>query len=445
MSRREKINPWTGQFADAELEAAYQRGVHDRNLRSNIFGVCIGQFSLVAYIFAEYVDSASPTMTVGIRLTAFVIVTLMLLSLRIPKVALNQDRVFVTISIVMGLSLVGIVAVQPSLENTYYIGLIHGFLLMALLLRLQFISMLFAVSILQSSFTIVAFAKGDSLAALLQASNLLMVGVICVAGVYLLQRYQRADFLKNQLIETQNVQLKGLLEAAERDNERKIAALNMLVHFIKTPLHQITGFSDILVNATQDSGGGETAENARYIKKATANLTKSVNGLLTYHRLDEAESGDEPETVSMAAMMEDFSELLVGDVEFSRTKTADLSIRAAPDVLRTALKCLAEHYADPDTGAARVSASTAAEGDRVVLSIRDDGRVLSSAQFEDLVQPLTAIESYLGHTGDEMPMALRTVARAVEIIGGDFSHTTLADGNRYELTLPAAPSQAAAA
>ena len=111
-----------------------------------------------------------------------------------------------------------------------------------------------------------------------------------------MRRYQRYDFLKTQIINEQNTQLRELLKDIQDDHDRKIAAMNMLVHFVRTPLHQISGFSDVVLQTLSRQDENETLapglDGARYIKNASMDLTENVNRLLTYHRLDEYERAD---------------------------------------------------------------------------------------------------------------------------------------------------------
>ncbi len=444
-SRTNKISAWTACFQSRETEAAYQRFVFKRNLRANFWGATLGLILFISYIFSDFIDSARPTETATIRLAAFVLCVLILASFTHKEFAKRNDLATLAMFMIMSTAMDAIIWLQDGAQNTYYIGLIQGSILFSILLRLNFVSMAIGFALALAGFVLATFSNGAFAAAMLQFVNVAGVAAVCLLGVYLLNRYQRADFLKTQLIEEQNEQLKGLLEAAEQDNERKIAALNMLVHFIKTPLHQITGFSDILVNTMRDAPGGKSAENARYIKNATVNLTKSVNGLLTYHRLDEAQSRNTPEPVTVATLIDDLSELLPDGVAMSKRGDVDGSVFADPEILRAALTSFAEHYGDRRTGATQIAVSIEDAGAGLALTIRDDACVLSAAQYEDLVQPLTQMKSYLSQTGDEMPMALRTVARAVEIVGGDMAHAALADGNRYQLTFPAVDAQATAA
>ena len=435
----------SGRFADRALEAEYQASVFRRHLRSNIAGVAIGIVFISLYIFSEFVDSHNPGQGVFVRVATVTIATCLLALMLHKKLRFHHDLITTAIFLLMGSMTNLNIWLQPTLENTFYLGLIQGYIMFTLLLRLNFTSILFIIVVTQVSFTAIVFSKHDIQNAILQSANTAVIAIICIAGSYLMQRFQREDFLKSETIEVQNEQLKELLEAEKKDNERKIAALNMLVHFIKTPLHQITGFSDILVDAMRDGPAGDTAENARYIKDATANLTKSVNGLLTYHRLDEAESQNDPEGGNLANAVEDLYELLPDGVSISKGEVRDASIFVDPGVLRAALNGFAEHYCDKRNDATQVELSTDADAHAPTLVIRDKAVVLSAAIYEDLVLPLTLITGYHGQSGAELPMALRTVARAVEIMGGDITHTALEDGNQYVITLPAEKDQVAAA
>lgn len=444
-SRTNKINPWTACFQSRKTEAAYQGFVFKRNLRANFWGATLGLILFISYIFSDFIDSARPTETATIRLVAFVLCVIILASFTHKEFAKRNDFATLAIFLIMSTSMDAIIWLQRGAEHTYYIGLIQGSILFGILLRLKFVSMLIGFSLALAGFIFATFSNDAFATAMLQLVNVGGVAAVCLLGVYLLNRYQRADFLKTQLIEEQNEQLQGLLEAAQQDNERKIAALNLLVHYIKTPLHQITGFSDILVNSIGGTQGGEPVENAKYIKNATVNLTKSVNGLLNYHRLDEVESRNAPEPVAASTIVEDFTELLHGDIEYSKGDIDKGSINADPEILRAAVNGLTDHYSEECNGTTRIVISASNVDGAMALTIRDDASILSAAQYEDLVQPLTQIKTYLGHSGGEMAMALRTVARAVEIAGGDMVHSALADGNRYVLKFPAADVQAAAA
>lgn len=443
---QERLNRLTTRFSSAETEARYQRFIQPDNLKIHRWALGLGIVFFALYAIYDFNVLTNHIQAVEIRLGASAVAALALVLMFRPALHRHYENLSCLAVLAMGVGINLIIAIEPNLDNTYHVAFIQGAVFVCFFLRMDFLKSVFVMlSYLGGIVLALSSSQQQNEEAFVQPIVLFTMFLVCGFGSYLIQVIRRNDFLKTQKIENQNEQLNDLLSEAQLDNERKIAALNMLVHFIKTPLHQITGFSDILVNATGAASGDESAENARYIKNATVNLTKSVNGLLNYHRLDEAESRAEAEKIEIGSVIDDLSELLPDCVSLSRGDVAPGSMMADPEILRTALNSFADHYGDARTGATKVFVSTETVGDKLVLALRDDGGVLSAAQFEDLVQPLTQMNSYLSQTGDDMPMSLRTIARAIEIIGGDISHAALADGNRLELTFPVADAQAQAA
>lgn len=450
MPLQEKIRFLNARFACRETEAAYLRSTFRRNLISNLVGIAIFLSMFVLGMLSELVDSADPQLTLTIRVVAIVIVLCLLSTLFHPAIRFYQNVVVTTCLIVAGGAMNIILFVQPGLNNNYYIGLIQGFIIISLLLRLSFEGMAAMFALTLATFCLVAFGKGDPHAAALQSVNLAVVGVFCLVGIYVIQRLQRVDFLKSRKIEEQNASLAMLLKAAERSNERKVAALNLLVHFVKTPLHQISGFSELLVSslsAREDKEAAECADNARYIRSATSNLSKSVNSLLAYHRLDETDGAQRTEEVDSHGALVEFAEYAPEGATVRREKPSSEvypALRANPDLLRTALKSLAAFYAEADID--EVDIMTAADERDGVVQLRfvDNAPPLSAERFAEDTKPLTDIEGYLTTTGEPMPMTLRMTARAADIAGGVFRHEPSETGNIFILEFNIAAAAAAA-
>ena len=441
----DKINRLTTRFASVATEARYQRFIAPENLNIHRWALGLGVAFYAVYSIYDFNVLTNHILAMEIRLAAAVAAIAMLGLMLRPALSRHYENLSFLAVLIMGAGVNLIIATEPHLDNTYHVAFIQGAVFVCFFLRMDFFKSIFVMMSYLVGIILALAGKTQTEEALVQPFVLFTMFMVCGFGSYILQIIRRNDFLKTQKIEKQNEQLNELLTETQRDNERKIAALNMLVHFVKTPLHQITGFSDILVSAMGEGSNNESAENARYIKNASVNLTKSINSLLNYHRLDEAESRATPEAIDLACIVDDFSELLPEGVALSKGEIASGAALADPEIIRAALDGIADHYREKRTAATRVALSIESVKGAVVITIRDDAGILSAAQYEDLVQPLTQIKGYLSHTGDEMPMALRTVARAVEISGGDMAHTALADGNRYKLTLPAADEKAAAA
>ncbi len=433
----EKINWLTAQFASDESEAAFQAFVFRRNLKNNVWGTLVGLALFTLYVFSDFIDAANPGEMVAIRLTTFVLALSVMSLLFFKRFVEHHDLVTAAAIILIGSAMNLIIWRQPLLENTYYIGLIQGFILFGLLLRLSFVSMTVATVVILAGFALATFTKPDITAATLQFANLSGVAIICVVGVYLLQGYQRSDFLKALTIENQNQQLSVLLDDVRRDHERKLAAMNMLVHFVKTPLHQISGFSEILMSrlAGEEKAApdDDRVESARYIKDATTNLSNSVNRLLTYHRLDEIERQNEFDTVSIDEQLCDFSDMLNGDISI-KIEGAAGAINTIPVAMKTLFESLATFYNEKPRQALSIEVVLSVESNAAAcIVVRDNCEALAQEKFLEDTKPLTKIDNYLTSAGSEMPMVLRTVARAVELVGGSFDHEPLADGNIFKI------------
>ncbi len=436
LSETDKISLLSSRFASKKSEAAFQAHIFKRNIKVNAWGIGIGLSVFILYIFSDFIDTVNPSRPVIVRLITFVLSALLFSTLLSPRIRKHHDLVIAVIVLLMCSSLNVILWLQPSLDNTWYLGLIQSYIMAAVLLRLSFHSMCLVVGAPFVQFVIVAGSMSEQQAALLQSTNVALVGVIALLGVYLMQRYQRVDFLKTQTISEQNIQLNALLKDARRDNQRKVAALNMLVHFVKTPLHQISGFSDIVMdslasdNDQHDPEAG--VESARYIKEATANLASSVNSLLIYHRLDEVESRKE-EPASVTSAIADLGELIEAGIKVT-TEGSTGEIRTSEYAVKTAIQSLADYYNTGPVGVSKLMLTLQQQDDIVSLMLRDDGQPKPSQQFVEETKPLTKIENYLTSQGSDMPMALRIVARASEVCGGEFLHEELPDGNAFTLT-----------
>ena len=442
MEKTDSINWISACFDDPEREKEFQAFAFRRNLRSNIVGVLIGIVLIALYAFAEFVDSPAPSIGIVLRAAIVLVAATLLISLFNKHAMERREIIFVVIATLMGAATNLNIYLQPTLDNTFYLGIIQGYIMFSLLLRLKSTSIASMIIVTQLTFMAIVFSKHDIQNAILQSANTFVIGLICIAGVYLLQRFQREDFLKSRTIEDQNKQLRKLLTSAERDNERKIAALNLLVHFVKTPLHQINGFSDLLVSSLASADNIENEQckdSARYIKQATTDLSRSVNNLLEYHRLDEFESVIAPEAISVATTIDDFEYAVEESVDVT-TKRTDAKCLADVALLRVTFDSLARYYANPKTGAQKLSISIEQDNQTVSIILEDDGNAKGRASFEEDTKPLTEIDNYLTSAGDRLPMALRTAHRALALSNCEFTFEECETGNRLIIVLPAAPT-----
>ena len=439
MQDQYKIDWFRAKFADANIEKAFGQYAFKRYLTSNLVGIGIILALNTAYIPFDFVDTQNPIQVVTLKIAVLTMSVGLLMSLRVKSIQPHFNLITTLIVIMLSSTINMIILWQPDLNNTYYIGLIQGLITFSLLLRLEFTSWLVLVTINQIGFMAAAFSKPDSSAAMLQSSNVLVVALICVAGVNLLQRYQRADFVKNRIIEEQNAKLSEMLADVQKDNERKIAALGMLVHFVRTPIHQISGFTDVVmsqlgaVKSPQDAG--DCLESAQYIKTASSELVSNVTRLLDYHKLDDIERSAVAENASISDMVLDACEEIR---HYDKVAMADSQcvISTYREPLQAALKAIIDNINDHAGDATYYNVRAERVDDGCLITIAEDGPGLEEAEFEELAKPLTEISDHLNTTGARMPMGLRTANRAIDICGGVMSYAKSPTENQITIFLP---------
>ncbi|MEO0399221.1 MAG: HAMP domain-containing sensor histidine kinase [Pseudomonadota bacterium] len=436
-----KIDWFRARFVSDETEGQFRDYAFNRYVTSNIVGLSIALTLTSVYIVFDIFETVNPQQVVGLKLGVVAFGAACIAAMRSARFKRHFDMLTMLVVMAMATMFNVFIWWQPTIENTYYMGLIQGLILFSLLLRLEMTSWLYVVGVTMTGFVIAAFSKGDAPAAMLQSTNVFLVSVICVAGVNLLQRYQRIDFLKNRTIEKQNIQLTKMLEDVQLDNERKIAALGMMVHFVRTPIHQISGFTDVVLSQLNSLGRQDDAqdciENAKFIKAASSELVSNVTRLLEYHRLDELERGLVFEPVNIAGLVTDASDA-VADYEKVALTLAEGKIVSASSLLEVALRSLVSNINDHAAEASAITIDVTLGNEGATIRFGDDGPGLDEATFKELSKPLTEIRNHLNTTGASMPMGLRTAARAIEICGGVLTYQQGVDGafNTFTIELP---------
>jgi signal transduction histidine kinase len=436
MSTAPTIRRFSGKFVSKELEAEFNAAIRGGNLRHN-FGVIAIALPLNAlYALFDPHMLVDADFALQTRLAAFALSTALLCGFATRQGRRRHEWLAAAIMLVLGAAMNAIMWNEPNLANNYYVGLIQGGVFISFLLRLSLPKLLVTLAVTFATFVAIAYSKGQPDDAALQTTALATMYAICAFGAYLFERHRRTEFAQARTIATQNAQLGAMLEDVRLDNERKLAAMNVLVHFVKTPIHQIVGFTGLIADSLkslENAAFAEQIEHAEFVRRASADLSANVAKLLTYYRLDEQVAKARPERTSLKDMLEDLRAALREDFEcVLRGDAPDVLTYAAP--LQVALGSLAEHFRKARPSWIEITVTAEAESAR--LRVVDNASPLSKEAFLEQIKPLTRIDAYLQTDGSAMPMALRTVARAIEICGGEFRHAVESDQNVFAIVLP---------
>ncbi len=417
-----RINRWTGKFVDPAVEAAFELHSAERNRRSNDLAFVIALPLNAAYVLFDPFMLSDPVGAFRIRTVAVAVATVLFVAMRTDWGRKAHVALTAAAMLVLGGAMNAIMWNEPTLAGDYYVGLIQGAVFMSFVVRIGIGRLIAVFAATLGSFYVVAFSRGRAEEALLQCLALTTMYFVCAFGVYLLESMRRAEYAQSRTIALQNEKLNALLADVQLDNARKVAAMNLLVHFVKTPIHQITGFTDVIRRQIETPGcegrRAETLESAAFIQSASRDLSRNVSRLLSYYRLDE-KAAAAPDLVELDALILDHVDRLQEPPSMKLDKVAIVNRR---EIVSDAIRAMIDRYEDGQESSALAEIRVErAEGAASVVFV-DRGPPLSDEEFARQIKPLDKLDHYLTANGSSMLLGLRTVARAAEICGGAMTH-----------------------
>ncbi len=426
-----RINLLDAKFASKELEGAYRAHARERNRSLNLMGVravfiLIGAFHVVDWILYPH-----PLEALFIRCLALLSAVPLYLGLRREGFPVSQESNVMAIVIILAFAFNAIIWRHPESSDVYYFGFMQGAVIFGYIFRITFLRSLAVFVVTGSAFVFAVSGEVASEKAFAQSVALVSVFAVSAVGVYYLEHLHRADFIKAMIIRTQKDKLEEMLAAERLDNQRKVAAMSLLVHFIRTPIHQISGFTDVVLAHLQSASAGDTEsdgciESAGFIKTASKDLLANVSRLLEYHRLDEMDRAGEPDPVDLSDLVRDAAD----GVEAYEKVAIDAPrfvLRTNASALRAALERLAENLNAHAGEAQAIRFRLSRDEGGALIEISDDGPAFSEEAFERLSMPLTEMADHLNATGASMPMGLRIARRAAEVCGGGLTFRRVDD------------------
>ena len=372
-----------------------------------------------------------------------IVICFVVYALKYTKLARYHEWLTIFAVTAFSASLAVIIHIEPTLESMYFVGLVQVAVFVSFLLRVSFPKAIAPMTFIIVSFIFAIQNKVQDQTFAAQPPLLITMVITCTCGIYILERYRRSEFLKARLIKSQNEQLGQMLEASQRDQERKVAALNMLLHVVKTPIHQISGFSDLVLSQLKTTQENEIAnqcvDSAQYIKDASDSLNVNVSNLLAYHQLDELERTAEFETIHVKEFLEDETAIFDTDITVT-TETSVDKFKCDRRAFEIAVSKIFKNATIDDAQISQLDIDVYQENATVIFRIKDDGPDMGAEAFANATMPLTEIDNYLNADGSSLSMGLRTVARVMEICNGRVEHS-YENGNVYLLTFPLDPTK----
>lgn len=246
------------------------------------------------------------------------------------------------------------------------------------------------------------------------------------------------------------IQSNGELERArvraESANAAKSRMLTKVSHGLRTPLHTVIGYTELIDETLTFADEGLDIEELRadlaHVHRASVGLLLSIENLLAYSELDNGVTELDLTEVDAVDLI---GSLAHQKIEHARIRGVSFSIDAPDDpvVMKTdkeRLSCVLVNLlsnALKFTEEGGVTARVSSEGGRVVFEIEDSGDGIDEAAMRGLYAALDDDDRASTHARDGGGLGLVLSKRLASLLGGDIELTSEAGrGSIARLELP---------
>lgn len=416
------INRWTARLKDAQLERAYRRYAVETGGHLDRLLMISGAAAHVGYALLDWfaVRDIAPAMNANRFIAASLMVALWAFSFT------NTGRRF---HMWLSLAIAGIAIISTSIlihqvgspSPPYYVGLIHVGVGFSALGRITFRANSALLLLITAGFfwSVADLPKTPALV----TGQFFVIGTFmsCAMSNYFLETNRRIEFLTVREKEIYYVQVQAMADEAKQSLRRKNALLNVLGHVVKTPLHQMIGYAQLIEQtARQANADADEVAFAEEISRAGQALTHQSQRILDYARADAGLISATPQKTNVARVV---AEVMYRHEDTIAEKRLDLHnevegldvvvdvrhvVRAFDEVLDNAVR-----YSPPGT---EIHLYTETEADRVILCLRDAGPGIAEGDVDRIGDALNRTEEFRNVGGDKLGIGV-SLARILAEIG----------------------------
>ena len=237
------------------------------------------------------------------------------------------------------------------------------------------------------------------------------------------------------------------ITAEKKEEKLKRDFLSLMSHKLKTPLVAITGYTPMLLEDEELAKNPFYKKALHSIHSQGLHLKQLVEKLISFSLIEAEEMRLEQKPNDAKKLAEEAATALRPVLEdWKATVKLDGSLDALPPILvdfekfREILKGLIENAAKFNPKPEKsVVISGKREGDRVTISIRDDGRGIPPEEFDKIFQRFYQIEESFTGQVEGAGLGLALVKRLVEVHGGTIRvESKIGEGSTFSVTVPAA-------
>ena len=247
-------------------------------------------------------------------------------------------------------------------------------------------------------------------------------------------------------IEERKRQLEQMNAELAKANRAKSDFLAMMSHELKTPLHAIRGYSQLLLEGVDGPLTQAQREDLENILNSGDHLLELIDNILRFSKLETSEDRPYFEAVEASAVGE---EAVKAVSALARGKNLELSYHIEPCTLitdgtklkQTLINLLSN--AIKYTPAGRVTLSGSVRDHEYWFSVSDTGIGIPEHERERIFEPFTQLDNSSTRESQGVGLGLAIVKRYVEMLGGKiFLESEVGRGSLFSVVLPLEPDAA---
>ncbi len=246
-------------------------------------------------------------------------------------------------------------------------------------------------------------------------------------------------------IEERKRQLEQINAELVKANRAKSDFLAMMSHELKTPLHAIRGYSQLLLEGIDGPLTQAQREDLENILKSGDHLLELIDNILRFSKLETSEDRPYFEAVEAAVIGE---EAIRAVSALARGKNLELSSHLEPCTLisdstklkQTLINLLSN--AIKYTPAGRVALSGAVRDHEYWFSVSDTGIGIPQHERDRIFEPFTQLDTSNTRESQGVGLGLAIVKRYVEMLGGRvLVESEVGRGSVFSVVLPLEPNE----
>lgn len=442
-----RLNWRLARFADKDLERIYQRHLVENELPKDrlINYACIFVYVVFGVLdVMTFTDRLPDVLALRLGICAPLALGLIMLTHAESVKPYFQYITALVILLGSGSIVLMIGWMGPDQGTVYIIGILTVFIAYSCLQRLYFpvaASIYLTIFSLYSA-TVIFFAPkvGSEIA----AGHFFMITITLVSLLtsYVQEVRSRLDFFRGRQREQDAAYIEELLIEATAADSAKNGFLSILSHEMKTPLHQIIGFSEVARNELAQTADHTTLDHVNEIHESATALLKTIAKMLRYADATAGKTKYEPERIQVGMLIETV-------IDQTRTSANERSVQVvskdleAADVMvdhphtSYAIAHLVENAVAASRSGGTVTISGRLEAASYVLVVSDEGCGMDERQLEAAQMPFTQSENHKTRKREGVGIGLTLSRKLLEDQHAELSITSeLGAGTRVEVRLP---------